>query len=156
MSGKKTTWNYLTNLTHIKVKHCQTKQIRRKITKLKCSVSQLYYTLSIENKRAELIFLLSSGLSHLPNKFSFISNEDLLLPRAKMMKSSKGGDWSQNKKWSSLKLSTEGITLLKVNGGNTDVFSKSYLQVPVSLIIFMRTSSTTLKSIENRGQEIIR
>lgn len=73
-----------------------------------------------------------------------------------MMKSSKGGDWSQNKKWSSLKLSTEGITLLKVNGGNTDVFSKSYLQVPVSLIIFMRTSSTTLKSIENRGQEIIR
>ena len=73
-----------------------------------------------------------------------------------MMKSSKGGDWSQNKKWSRLKLSTEGITLLKVNGGNTDVFSKSYLQVPVSLIIFMRTSSTTLKSIENRGQEIIR
>ena len=43
-----------------------------------------------------------------------------------MMKSSMGGDWSQNKRWPRLKLSTEGITLLKVNGGNTDVFSKSY------------------------------
>ena len=46
------------------------------------------------------MFLLSSSLLHLVNKFSLISNKNLLVSWAKMMKSSKEGKGFWNKRWS--------------------------------------------------------
>ena len=85
----------------------------------KCNISQSYYTVSIENIRAELMFLLMLLLVYrnlLNNQLSLISNKNLLPPWVKMMKSLKEGEWSQNKRWSRMELLTNGLTLLKVNG----------------------------------------
>ena len=78
-----------------------------------------YYTVSNKCSGAEVKFLSSSGLFyllHLINKLPLISNKNLLVPWTKMMKSSKEGEWSQNKKCPSLRLSTDDLTLLKANG----------------------------------------
>ena len=69
------------------------------------------------------------GLSRLINNLSFISKKNLLVQWIKMLKSSKEGEWSQNKKWSRMEPSSDGLTLFKVDGGNTDTFCKPYFQV---------------------------
>ena len=47
------------------------------------------------------------------NKLSLISNKSLMVPWAKMVKSSKEGEWSQDKKWSRMELSTDGPNFVK-------------------------------------------
>ena len=46
-------------------------------------ISRLNYTLINKNNGVELMFLFNIGLSHLINKLSLISNENLLVPRAR-------------------------------------------------------------------------
>ena len=62
------------------------------------------------------MFLLNFGLSRLINKLSLISNKTLLVPWARMVKSSNEGSWLQNRRWSRIELSADGLTFLKVNG----------------------------------------
>ena len=78
-------------------------------------IIQLYYTLLNINNGAELMFLFSIGLSRLINKLSLISNKNLLVPWARMVKSTNEGLWLQRRRWSRLKLSAESFTFLKVN-----------------------------------------
>ena len=54
-------------------------------------VIQLYYTMLNKNNGVELMFLFNIGLSRLINKLSFISDKNLLVPGAKMVKSSNEG-----------------------------------------------------------------
>ena len=61
------------------------------------------------------MFVFNIGLSRLINKLSLISNKNILVPWAKMLKSSNEKSWLQNRRWSRIKLSTDGLTLLKVN-----------------------------------------
>ena len=42
-----------------------------------------------------------------------VSNKSLMVPWAKMVKSSKEGEWSQDKKWSRMELSTDGPNFVK-------------------------------------------
>ena len=51
-------------------------------------VIQLYYTMLNKSYGVELMFLFNIGLSRLINKLSLISNKNLLVPGAKMVKSS--------------------------------------------------------------------
>ena len=62
------------------------------------------------------MFLFSIGLSLLINKLSLISNRNLLALWARMVKSSNEGSWLQNRRWSRIELSADGLTFLKVNG----------------------------------------
>ena len=71
--------------------------------------------MSNKNNWAQLMIFVSTGISHLISKLSLISNENLLVPWAKMIKSSKEREWSQNKRWSHRKLSSDNLTLLKVS-----------------------------------------
>ena len=48
-------------------------------------------------ERNDAFNLLSSGLEHLINKFSFISKKKVPVPLGKFMKSLKEGQWLQNK-----------------------------------------------------------
>ena len=49
-------------------------------------IIQSYYTFSNKNNGAELIFLFNIVLSRLINKLSLISNKNLLVPCARMVK----------------------------------------------------------------------
>ena len=77
---------------------------------------QSYYTSSNKSNGAELMFLFNIGLSCLINKLSLNSNRNLLVPWARMVKSSNEGSWLQNRRWSHIGLTAEGLTFLKVNG----------------------------------------
>ena len=76
-------------------------------------IIQSYYTLSNKNNGAELMFLFNIGLSHLINKLSLISNRNLLVSWARMVKSSNEGSWLQNRRWSRIELSAAGLTFFK-------------------------------------------
>ena len=62
-----------------------------KIQLIIMDIIQSYYTLSNKNNGAELMFLFNIGLSHLINKLSLISNKNLFVPGARMVKSSNEG-----------------------------------------------------------------
>ena len=62
------------------------------------------------------MFLFNIGLSPLINKLSLISNKNLSVPWARMVKSSNEGSWLQNRRWSRIELLADGLTFLKVNG----------------------------------------
>ena len=70
-------------------------------------IIQSYYILSNKNNGAELMFLFNIGLSCL------ISNKNWLVPWARMVKSSNEGSWLQNRRWSRIELSADGLTFLK-------------------------------------------
>ena len=78
-------------------------------------IIQSYYTLSSKNNGTELIVLFNIDLSRLINKLSLISNKNLLVPWARMVKSSNEGSWLQKRRWSRIN-SADGLTFLKVNG----------------------------------------
>ena len=59
------------------------------------------------------MFFFNIGLSGLINKLSLISNKNLLDPWARMLKSSNEGSWLQNRRWSNIELSADGLTFLK-------------------------------------------
>ena len=80
------------------------------------NIIQSYYTLSNKDNGAELIFLFNTGLSRLINKLSLISNKNLLVPWAKMVKLSNERLWLQKRRWSRIELSADGLTFLLVNG----------------------------------------
>ena len=116
-------------------------------------INQSYYTLSNKYKGAELMFLLSSGLLSFINKLSLISDKNLLLPRSKMVKSSKHGIWSQKNKWSGTKLSASLFYKLKVKYQ----YIHPTLLSSVYLTIIRRVASSTLKIINNdTGNKVIR
>ena len=79
-------------------------------------VIQSYYTLSNKNRGAELIFLFDIGLSGLINKLSLISDKNLLVPWARMVKSSDERSWLRNRRWSCIEHLADGLTFVKVNG----------------------------------------
>ena len=54
-------------------------------------IIQSYYTLSNKNNGAQLMFFFNIGLSHLINNLSLISNKNLLVRWARMVKSSNEG-----------------------------------------------------------------
>ena len=59
------------------------------------------------------MFLLSSCLSHVISKLSLISDKNLLVTWAKIIKS---WEWYQNTRRLDMEFLTDGLTLLKVNG----------------------------------------
>ena len=63
-------------------------------------IIQSDYSLSNKNNGAELMFLFNICLLRLIIKLTLISNENLLVPRTKMVKSSNEGSRSQNNRWS--------------------------------------------------------
>ena len=79
-------------------------------------VIQLYYTMLNKSNGVELMFLFNIGLSRLINKLSLISNKNLLVLGAKMVKSSNESSWLQNRGWPHIELSADGFTFLKCNG----------------------------------------
>ena len=62
------------------------------------------------------MFSFNIGLSRLINKLSLLSNKNLLVPWARILKSQNEGSWLQNWRWSNIELSADGLTFLKVNG----------------------------------------
>ena len=91
-------------------------------------IIQSYYTLSNKNNGAKLMPFFNIGLSHLISKLFLISNKIVLVPWAKMVKSSNEGLWLQNRKWSRIELSADGFNFLNVNGKRPD-FSFKCLSV---------------------------
>ena len=55
-------------------------------------------------------------IKHLIIKLLLICNKNLLVPWTKMVKSSNEGSWLQTKRWSSIELSADGFTFLKLMG----------------------------------------
>ena len=70
-----------------------------KIQLIIMDIIQSDYSLSNKNNGAELMFLFNICLLRLIIKLTLISNENLLVPRTKMVKSSNEGSRSQNKRW---------------------------------------------------------
>ena len=62
------------------------------------------------------MFLFNIGLLHLINKLYLISDKNVSVPWARLVKSSNEGSWLQNRKWPRIKLSADSLTFLKVNG----------------------------------------
>ena len=56
------------------------KKDNNKILLISMDITQSFYTLSNNNKVAEMMFLFNIGLSHLINKLSLISIKNLLVP----------------------------------------------------------------------------
>ena len=72
-------------------------------------IIQSDYSLSNKNNGAELMFLFNIGLPRLIIKLTLISNENLLVPGAKMVKSSNEGSRSQIRRWSRTELSADSV-----------------------------------------------
>ena len=73
-------------------------------------IIQSYYTLLNKNIGQELMFFFDIGLSRLINKHSFISSKSALVPWAIIVKPSNEGLWLQNRRWSCIELSADGLT----------------------------------------------
>ena len=71
-----------------------------KIQLIIMDIIQSDYSLSNKKIETELMFLFNICLLRLIIKLTLISNENLLVPRTKMVKSSNEGSRSQNKRWS--------------------------------------------------------
>ena len=91
-------------------------------------IIQSYYTLSNKNNGAKLMPFFNIGLSHLISKLFLISNKIVLVPWAKMVKSSNEGLWLQNRKWSRIELSADGFNFFKSQWGNALTFLSSACQ----------------------------
>ena len=70
------------------------------------NIIQSNYTLSNKNNGADMMFLFNTGLSRLTNKLSLISNKNLLVIWAKIVKSSNKVSWLQIRRCSSIDLTT--------------------------------------------------
>ena len=77
-------------------------------------IIQSYYPLSNKNNGAEQMLRFNIGSSRLINKLSWMSDKNLLVLWARMVKSSNEGLWLRKRRWSCIELSADGLTFLKV------------------------------------------
>ena len=102
-------------LIYYKIHETVTKQSNIKIKQYYCIKKRLKSSLlSKRNNLAELMFLFKIDLFRLISKISLISRTNLLSPFVKMVNSSKDAMLFQFKRWSRIRLSSDGLVFLNV------------------------------------------